>query len=117
MATFRKRGAKWQVQVRRQGHPPLSRSFISKRDAEAWARDVELKLDRGDLAGLSQGVDRTPLGELLRRYEQTVTPTKRSATVERYGINKLLRDDLSKEPIGTLSPERVAAYRDRRFRK
>ena len=38
MATIRKRGAKWQVQIRRVGFPPISRSFHVHKDAEAWAR-------------------------------------------------------------------------------
>ncbi|VFU10197.1 protein of unknown function [Methylocella tundrae] len=37
MATFHKRGLKWQVQVRRQGHTTLTQSFTLKADAEAWA--------------------------------------------------------------------------------
>ena len=47
MATFKKRGKYWQVQVRRVGHEHQSRSFDSKGDAEAWARQVENEMDRG----------------------------------------------------------------------
>ncbi len=42
MATFRKRGKRWQVQVRRVDVSPQSRSFISRQDAEKWARTIEL---------------------------------------------------------------------------
>jgi hypothetical protein len=41
MATFRKRGNGWQVQVRRLGRAPLSRTFGSKREAAQWAIQVE----------------------------------------------------------------------------
>jgi hypothetical protein len=46
MATFRKRGDKWQVQVRLNGCPPISRSFLLKADAVAWARQTEVEADR-----------------------------------------------------------------------
>jgi hypothetical protein len=49
MATIRKRGAKWQVQIRRVGVRPLSRSFNVRKDAEAWARFMEVQADRRDL--------------------------------------------------------------------
>jgi hypothetical protein len=37
MASLRYRNNKWQVQVRRYGHPPQSKSFRSKADAQRWA--------------------------------------------------------------------------------
>jgi hypothetical protein len=49
MATIRRRKSKWQAQVRRQGHPPLSRTFHLRADAELWARQTEAELDRGGL--------------------------------------------------------------------
>jgi hypothetical protein len=45
MATFRKRGNKWQVQVRRKNQPSISRSFNQKFDAQCWARDMECSAD------------------------------------------------------------------------
>jgi hypothetical protein len=38
MASIRKRGNKWQAQVRRDGARPVSRSFHQRADAERWAR-------------------------------------------------------------------------------
>ena len=49
MASISKHRNKWQLQVRRVGHPPMSRSLIQKADAMAWARQVEQKIDTGDL--------------------------------------------------------------------
>ena len=45
MATLRKRGERWQVQVRRKGSPSLTRSFLLRSDAQAWAREQELEAD------------------------------------------------------------------------
>ena len=46
MANIRKRGDKWQVQVRRLGFPNRSRSFNRQEEAKAWARAQELAMDR-----------------------------------------------------------------------
>jgi len=42
MASFRKRGGKWRVQVRRLGHVPLSRTFLNKTDAGTGRRCKDL---------------------------------------------------------------------------
>ena len=46
MANYRKRGSKWQVQIRRRVGPNLTRTFALKTDAEIWARQMERELDR-----------------------------------------------------------------------
>ena len=45
MATLRKRGAKWQVQVRRNGFTSLTKTFHLREDALRWAREQEQHLD------------------------------------------------------------------------
>jgi hypothetical protein len=49
MATIRKRGSSWQAQVRREGFPPISKSFLTKAEAAAWAREKEAAIDRAEL--------------------------------------------------------------------
>jgi len=49
MAVVRQRGDKWQAIVRRKGYDQLARSFTTKRDAETWARQQEIALDRAEL--------------------------------------------------------------------
>ena len=46
MATFRNRGGKWQARVRRQGHNAITKTFITLQDAEKWARQTEVELDK-----------------------------------------------------------------------
>ena len=53
MATIRKRG-KWQAQVRRSGHRGISRSFILRKDAVAWAREMEVQADRSGLPAMRE---------------------------------------------------------------
>jgi hypothetical protein len=73
MATIRKRTHKWQVLIRRQGLS-ISRSFLILKDAQAWARQMEAKADRGGLPPDPKALERVTLGELVTRYLDTVTP-------------------------------------------
>ena len=49
MASIRKHRGKWQVQIRRQGNPASSKSFINRKDAENWARQTEVQIDQKSL--------------------------------------------------------------------
>ena len=67
MATIRKRRDRWQVQVRRAGHPPVSNSFLSRKDAKAWARQTELEVDCTALPQDPRHLELHMLGELVIR--------------------------------------------------
>ena len=43
MAYFRKRLGKWQCVIRIKGHPTTTKTFVVKKDAEIWAKNIELK--------------------------------------------------------------------------
>ena len=52
MATFRNRHGKWQARVQRKGQQPVSKSFQSKDDAERWAKQVEVEMQKGSYTNL-----------------------------------------------------------------
>lgn len=116
MATFRKRGDKWQSRIQRRNQPDISKSFLTKQDAERWARGVERSLDLGDYAPRSDAIKGT-LGDLLKRYREEVTPTKRSARHETQWLKHLERDTLAAIPLASLTAKAVADYRDRRLKE
>jgi hypothetical protein len=111
MASIRRRGATWQVQVRRQGLRPLTRTFRLKTDAELWARQREAELDRGDLPVDHRALRSLSLSNLLERYRDTVTPRKRGAAQLRI----LLAHPIAQQSLERLSAAEVAAYRDERL--
>jgi integrase len=115
MATIRKRGTKWQVQVRRKGSPPLSRSFLHKTDAQAWARQVELEADRGDLSPNATVLNQLSIGDIIRRYLNEVIPRKRSARNEAAVLRAFLRHELAHVFLAKLTSAQFAAYRDERL--
>jgi len=53
MATFRFRANRWQARVRRLGTPEQTKSFLSRQDAERWARFVEVEIDKGSYVSLA----------------------------------------------------------------
>lgn len=116
MATTRKRGQKWQVQVRRLGHPPISKSFASKAGAEAWARKVEVELDGAAQPVNFRHLETTVLRDLLLRYRDEVTVTKRGAVSERYRINRIMQDSLAGVRLARLTPGTLASWRERRLK-
>ena len=113
MANIRKRGNKWQVQIRRTGHPNLTRTFHRKEEAIAWGRSQEVRFDAAD-AGVHLPVKQT-LAELLGKYAKEITPRKKSVASETRRISRLLRDPISKVRICDLTTEKLAKFRDRRL--
>jgi integrase len=115
MATIRRRGSTWQVQVRRQGHTTLSRTFRLKADAEQWARQKEAEIDRGELPVDTRVLRAHTLAQLLERYDATVVPRKRGADREHYMVRVVLRHPLSRLSLHRLTPAEIAKYRDDRL--
>ncbi len=117
MATIRKRGARWQVQIRRDGHAAISKSFVQKGDAQLWARQTEAQLDRADLPPNPIALRQVRFSEILIRYRDTVVSTKRAAPVERIILDAFLKRPLAKLMLADLRPEAIARYRDDRLIK
>src|SRR4051812_23260985 len=114
MASIRKRGSTWQAQVRREGYSPLSKTFASKADAQAWARDQERSIDRAEAPIPKRELKGLTVADLLCRYRDTITPAKRGADPERYRLATLLAHEIAKVPLSKLSPASAAKYRDDR---
>jgi len=115
MATITKRGRSWFAQVRRKGYPAKHRTFRLKAEAVAWARRQEEHIERSCDASNQGNLRGTTLRDLIGRYLTEVTPTKRSEETERLRLAKLQRDPICDLTLASLSPQSLAAYRDRRL--
>lgn len=113
MASFRKRGDKWQARVHRKGCAPEVKTFQSKSDALKWARNIESQLDLGVLAPKQT---MQSLIEIIDRYVEAVTPLKKGAPQERYRANQFRKTKLANLPIDKITGEVVAQYRDHRLK-
>jgi integrase len=87
MATIRKHRDKWQVRIRRAGLRPMSKSFAVRRDAMEWGRQMEVRADRAELPTDPKALERVTLGDLVRRYRDTVSPRKKTAATETIVLN------------------------------
>lgn len=115
MATFRKRGNRWQVQIRRIGHPTISRSFLSKADAQRWARHMEAELDANLLPHDYRRLETTRLADILIRYREEIIPTKRGGHIETIIVGAFLRDPIAELKLSRLKSQDFADYRDKRL--
>lgn len=117
MASIRKRGDRWQVQVRRQHAPNITRSFVKRADAEAWGREMEVEADRRCLKNDPRVLDRITLGDLVVRYRDEVCAFKKSRDVEQAILTAFVRHRLAKLPLSQVTPAEFAKYRDERLKK
>lgn len=115
MATIRKRNNKWQARVRIKGLSPAEKSFNNKSDAEKWAKITEAEMIRGVFIRRTEA-ERMTLGDALKDYEAQITPTKRSADIEKYRIKRWKRDKLAKKSLASLQSVDFAQWRDERLK-
>lgn len=116
MASIGYRNNRWQVRVRRKGHPTETRSFATRQDAERWARGLETDMDRGAYVPLGEA-QRTTLGDLIERYLVEVTPNLKGAKDDTIRLRALKRHPMCNYALVALTPTCVAKYRDERLQK
>lgn len=115
MATFRQRSGRWQARITRRGFAPETKTFNSREEATRWARSIETDMDRGSFTSRSDA-ERTTLAEVLLRYAEEVSPTKRGGFDEAIRLKAMARNRLGKMSMASLSPKAMALYRDARLR-
>ena len=71
MATMRKRGGGYNVQIRKQGYSTITKTFSSITTARKWAAGVEADMERRLYIEVSE---QTSLLSLLTRYQDEVIP-------------------------------------------
>lgn len=118
MGQITKRGEyQWRAKVRRQGFPEQSRTFTYRDDAEKWIRTVEHELETSGFVDRREA-DKNTLGAVLQRYQEEVTPSKKSAAIESVKIDVILKDaTLPKLKMSAITSSAVASWRDRRLKQ
>jgi len=116
MATFRNRSGKWQARVQIQGHSAISKTFINKADAERWARQVEVEIQKGSYTNLVLA-ERTTFAKIIERYITEVLPTLRGGKADFIRLKALARRPIAKLNIVALTPQKIAQHRDERLKE
>jgi hypothetical protein len=105
----------WQAQIRKSGFPTQIKTFKRKGDAQKWARKIESEIESGHWKDTNEA-SKITFTQALERYLKTVTPQKRPKTqVSEILSAKRLKSNFSKYSLLQITPEKVAAYRDKRF--
>ena len=112
MASLRKRGGNWQMQVRLAGSSPITKSFPIKKDAAHWAKVQESKFRLGEYAPPDERSINSTVGEMLVRYSKEDVCKKRRADYEQIMIGALLRTELAQIRLPQITAKPFVRYRD-----
>lgn len=116
MATIRKHRDKYQVQVRRKGFVPISKTFSKLSDAKEWATLQERQADRGELGPDRKVLETITLADLVTRYRDTILPGKKGGSVEAIMLAAFLRHPICKKRLSDLSATDFVKWKDEKMR-
>ena len=117
MADFRKRGDfQWQARIRRTGYPSQTKTFNTRAEAEAWARQIETEMDRGAYISRKEA-ESTTLAEALSRYESEVSRKKKGYVKEKDKIDHWRKSSLGPLHLANIRSSALAKWRDDRLKQ
>lgn len=109
MATIRKRGNRYQVEVRR-GSYRRSRTFTKLTTARQWAQDIEDRIDAG------RSDVRHTVSQAFRKYAEEVSPKKKGEKWEVVRLNNLIETaSFAPMMIDMVTGAEIAAWRNQRL--
>jgi integrase len=116
MATLRKRNnGHWQARVRK-ANQSITKTFINKVDAERWAKQVEVEMQKGSYTNLVLA-ERTTFAEIIERYIVEVLPTMRGGKADYIRLKALARRPIAKLNMVSLTSQKIAQHRDERLKE
>lgn len=110
MATYRQRGqGRWEARIRRKGYPTQSKTFKTKLDAEAWAREIESEMDRSVFLSRKEA-EQTSLEEAMDRFiaEYASKYAHPRKIISR--VNALKRRPMTKRMLSSIQGKDMADY-------
>ena len=110
MSTIRKLRGKWQTIIRIQGHPVISKTFVSKTDASRWGLLTEGKLRRED-AGIIK-IKYPKFEDIARRYIEQISILKRCYQNERSQILMFIKEAWAVYPINRIMPHTINKWKE-----
>lgn len=108
MASITKIGSSWRALIRRKGHKNLCKTFKVKAQAEAWARQRESEIDRGEIVALPGAL---LLREVIRAYRDLRDSSRPIAdTSNEHYMLKHLSEGLGDKRAGGLTPQDLVDF-------
>ena len=112
MASYTKRGDKWQVRLTLQGKYAC-KTFQTKGQARAWVADVEAQIHQG----IAPVKSKNTLVDAFDRYIKDVSPTKRGARWEIIRLNAWKGLPFAHIKIADITTSTLANWRDARLKE
>ena len=116
MASIRKRNGKYQALVRRIGVGQIGKSFLTRKEAERWARQTEIQIESGAFQLQREEAAIPTMREAIERYAAEITPKKRGSISEKIRLNAMQRMEWTRISIAKVSSRQIAEYRDQRLK-
>lgn len=119
MATIRKRGDSWEVQIRLKGHEHVSASFCKKVLADDWATTKEAEIKEGRSVN-TKAAAKTLLVDLCDKYIEHIIPTHEpsSHVTDRSRIGHIKRFCSPRQiTLAGLNIDHIIEYVDERLLK
>lgn len=110
MASIRKRNNRWEVRVRRSGQPTQTKTFTLKSDAQQWAREAELALEKGEFLQKPK-VSPITLEGAVKRYLEEVAIHHKGVASERYRLGKMANRLGKSKLITSITSKDIASYK------
>lgn len=104
MATVRRIGKTWHVEVRIKGKS-ARKSFPTKIEAQSWGIEKEKEFHRGN-----DIIHGKTVGDAFDRYAREVTPSKKGARWETIRLEKLQRSRLADIQMNILCPDDIRQW-------
>jgi integrase len=109
MASIRKRGKKWLVEVRSKGKYK-SKSFDTKSEAMSWSLETEQTLT-------GKALPKKSLCDALLRYAEECSPLKKGARWEIVRLKKISQHPMSSIVLSDFRVDDLAGWRDEQLKK
>lgn len=110
MATYRKRGdLQWEARIRKRGYPTTCKTFETKGEAEAWAKEVETEMNHSRFVSAKEAETYT-LEECLERFKVDYLPRYKDPKREVVRIEAMKKRPLAKRIMATIRIKDIADY-------
>ncbi len=114
MATIRKRNPyQWEVRIRKRGYPTTCKTFETKVEADAWAKETETAMNKNQFVSTKEA-ERYTLSECLDRYIEEYIPRLKSTKPKTYTARAIQRRPIAKRLMSTIRAKDIADYRRER---
>jgi integrase len=110
MATIRQlKSGKWNVQIRKSGQKDTSETFILKSDAERWARQTEVEIERGVFQDFKKA-EKLTLGDACIKFELEEISKFKSWKSDRSRLDNIRQHQISEITLTNLNTDALTRF-------